>query len=225
MSLERIRVLVADDHTIVRRGLVSLLGLGDGIDVVGEAADGRTAVDLALEIEPDVVLMDVSMPALNGLEAASRIKKKSPHIKVLILSAHDNEEYVLQVVRSGANGYLLKNTSADDLYTAIRSVHQGHAYFSPSVSKIIADELLRGPRPEDEDSEEGSTSSRLTSREREIVQLIAEGRTHQQIAEVLHISPRTVDTHCNNVMKKLDIHDSATLVAFAIKNGIVIIPG
>jgi len=224
MSGERIRVLVADDHTIVRRGLVSLLALGEGIDVVGEAADGRTAVELALELEPDVVLMDVSMPELNGLEAASRIKKKSPEIKVLILSAHDNEEYVLQVVRSGANGYLLKNTSSDDLYAAIRSVHRGHAYFSPSVSKIIADELLRGPRPGPAEADEGPALTRLTSREREIIQLIAEGRTHQQIGELLHISPRTVDTHCNNLMKKLDIHDSAALVAYAIKNGIVILP-
>lgn len=222
MTAERIRVLVADDHTIVRRGLVSLLALGEGIDVVGEAADGRTAVDRALELEPDVVLMDVSMPALSGLEAASRIKKKSPKIKVLILSAHDNEEYVLQVVRSGANGYLLKNTSAEDLYAAIRSVHRGHAYFSPSVSKIIADELLRGGRGDEPEVEEVTT--RLTAREREIVQLIAEGRTHQQIGEALHISSRTVDTHCNNIMKKLDIHDSAALVAYAIKNGIVILP-
>ena len=222
MSAQRIRVLVADDHTIVRRGLVSLLALGDGIDVVGEAADGRMAVDLALELEPDVVLMDVSMPALNGLEAASRIRKKTPSIKVLILSAHDNEEYVLQVVRSGANGYLLKNTSADDLYAAIRSVHGGHAYFSPSVSKIIADELLRVGRTDEGEIEE--TAGRLTAREREIVQQIAEGRTHQQIGELLHISPRTVDTHCNNIMKKLDIHDSAALVAYAIKNGIVILP-
>ena len=222
MTTERIRVLVADDHTIVRRGLVSLLALGEGIDVVGEAADGRTAVDRALELEPDVVLMDVSMPALSGLEAASRIRKKSPKIKILILSAHDNEEYVLQVVRSGANGYLLKNTSAEDLYAAIRSVYGGHAYFSPSVSKIIADELLRGARTDDGEAEE--PTSRLTAREREIVQLIAEGRTHQQIGEALHISSRTVDTHCNNIMKKLDIHDSAALVAYAIKNGIVILP-
>jgi len=164
------------------------------------------------------------MPELNGLEAASRIKKKSPAVKVLMLSAHDNEEYVLQVLRSGANGYLLKNTSSDDLYAAIRSVHQGHAYFSPSVSKILADQLLKPEARLDGEAEEAPVLSRLTSREREIIQLIAEGRTHQQIGETLHISPRTVDTHCNNIMKKLDIHDSAALVAYAIRNGIVILP-
>ena len=223
MSERRITVLVADDHTIVRRGLVSLLSLGDAFSVVGEAADGRAAVDLALELEPDVVLMDVSMPVLNGLEATTRIKKKAPHIKVLMLSAYDNEEYVLQVVRSGANGYLLKNTASEDLFAAVRSVYGGHAYFSPSVSKILADDYMRkanGGTPGGGAPQGG----RLTSREREVLQLIAEGRTHQEVADILHISSRTVDTHCNNIMKKLDIHDSAGLVTYAIKNGIVILP-
>jgi DNA-binding NarL/FixJ family response regulator len=225
MMKGRITVLVADDHTIVRRGLVSLLSLGEGIEVVGEAADGRVAVDLALQLEPDVVLMDVSMPVLNGLEATSRIKKQAPHIKVLILSAHDNEEYVLHVVRSGANGYLLKNTSSEDLYAAIRSVHGGHAFFSPSVSKIIVDTYLKNvPQPAANGKNEVQSETRLTSREREIVQLIAEGNTHQKIADMLHISARTVDTHSNNIMKKLGIHDSAGLVTYAIKNGIVILP-
>ncbi len=215
MTKSKIRVLVADDHTIVRRGLVSLLSLDEEIEVVGEAADGRASVDLALQLEPDVVLMDISMPGLNGLEATSRIKKLAPHIKILVLSAHDNEEYVLQVVRSGANGYLLKNTSSEDLFAAIRSVHRGHAFFSPSVSKIIADTYQRA---------EGQSESRLTAREREILQLIAEGNTHQVIADLLNISARTVDTHSNNIMKKLDIHENAGLVTYAIKNGILILP-
>lgn len=223
MKTQPIGVLVADDHTIVRRGLVSLLSLDEGIEVVGEATDGRVAVDRAAELDPDVVLMDISMPGLNGLEATRLIKKQMPHIKVLVLSAHDKDEYILNVVRSGANGYLLKNTSAEDLYAAIRAVHSGHAFFSPSVSKVLLDSYMDGGKP-DEDSGAVQTEQRLTPREREILQLIAEGKTHQETATLLHISVRTVDTHCVNIMKKLDIHESAGLVRYAITNGIVILP-
>ena len=158
-------------------------------------------------------------------KATTRIKKKAPHIKVLILSAYDNEEYVLQVIRSGANGYLLKNSASEDLFAAVRSVHGGHAYFSPSVSKILADDYLKkADGGEAEAGPEASPAGRLTSREREVLQLVAEGRTHQEVGDMLHISSRTVDTHCNNIMKKLDIHESAGLVTYAIKNGIVILP-
>ena len=201
---------------------MSLLSLGDGIEVVGEASDGREAVTLTLDLKPDVVLMDVSMPGLNGLEATERIRKRSPHTKILVLSAHDRDDYILQVVGSGANGYILKNTSADELYSAIRSVSQGQAFFSPSVSKVLANGIKRQAHPDSTDAE--PPAGRLTSREREILQLIAEGHTHAAVATLLHISPRTVDTHCNNIMKKLDIHDSAGLVSFAIRNGIVILP-
>jgi DNA-binding NarL/FixJ family response regulator len=225
MSQNAISVLVADDHTIVRRGLVSLLSLAEGIRVVGEAADGRAAVERCLELDPDVVLMDINMPLLNGLEATHRIKKEAPHIRILVLSAHDNEEYIMQVIRSGANGYLLKNSSAEDLFSAIRSVHTGHAFFSPSVSRVILESYLKASGSS-EDPGDGRTvpESCLTSREREILQLVAEGKTHQQVADLLHISVRTVDTHCNNIMKKVDIHDSAGLATYAIKNGIVILP-
>ena len=223
MKTKSLTVLVADDHTIVRRGLVSLLSLGEGIEVIGEAPDGRTAVDLTLQKEPDVVLMDISMPELNGLEATARIKKQAPHVRVLILSAYDNDEYITQVVRSGANGYLLKNSSAEELYAAIRSVFSGHAFFSPAVSKVIADSYVRGSSAPALDQSH-MPDSRLTTREREILQLIAEGHTHQKVADLLHISVRTVDTHCGNIMKKLDIHDSPGLVTYAIKNGILILP-
>ncbi len=225
MTRPKISVLVADDHTIVRRGLVSLLAMADDIEVVAEAADGNEAVELTLRHEPDVVLMDINMPVLNGLEATRKIKRDAPHVKILVLSAHDNEEYVLQVVRSGANGYLLKNSPSEDLYTAIKSVNSGQAFFSPAVSRIIVDGYLKtSAAGSTEGAPDQKSESRLTSREREVLQLIAEGETHQRIAEILHISTRTVDTHSNNIMKKLDIHDTAGLVKYAIQNGIMILP-
>jgi two-component system response regulator NreC len=214
MAQENIKVLVADDHTIVRRGLVSLLSLAEGIDVIGEAENGREAVEKAVQLQPDLVLMDVSMPLLNGLEATRQIKKKVPTSKVLILSAHDNEEYVLQVAQAGANGYMLKNTSAEELFRAIRTVCEGQDYFSPGVKIAEHEETSRG----------SGTRTRLTSREREVLQLVAEGKGHQRIADLLNISVRTVDTHCNNIMRKLNLHDTASLATFAIKNGIVILP-
>lgn len=221
---QEITLLVADDHTIVRRGLITLLSLHERMKVVGEAEDGRVALELATRLEPDVVLMDISMPGLNGLEATRQIKKQLPHVKILILTAHDNEEYVLEVIQSGANGYLLKNCAAEDLYNAILSIHSGHAFFSPSVSRILVDDYLKSTKSDGSGTTPSRNEPRLTAREREVLQLVAEGETHQQIAEILHISVRTVDTHCNNIMKKLDIHDTAGLVTYAIKNGILILP-
>ncbi len=221
----KITVLVADDHTIVRRGVVSLLSLFSEIKVVAEVEDGRSALEQTLALKPDVVLMDISMPVLNGLDATQQIKRRMPNVRVLVLSAYDNEEYVLEIIRSGANGYLLKNTSPEELRAAIHAVHAGQAFFSPPISRILADSFVQqsahatpglGNRSE--------LKSRLSEREREILQLIAEGKTHQQIAHLLHISVRTVDTHRNNIIKKLNLHDTASLVRYAIKNGIVILP-
>lgn len=223
MKAIKIRLLIADDHTIVRRALVSLLSQEPDIEVVAEAADGRAAVDLAAVHEPDVVLMDISMPLLNGLEATRLIRERSDHTRVLVLSAHDNDEYVTQVVRSGANGYILKNSPVDELRAAIRSVYSGRAFFSPAVSKVLLEEYIRATGVKDREEAFERPGRRLTSREREILQLVAEGVTHSRIAEQLHVSIRTVDTHCNHIMKKLDIHDRAGLVTYAIKNGIVIL--
>jgi two-component system response regulator NreC len=220
---DKITVLIADDHTILRRGLVSLLSLNPAIEVIGEAEDGRSAVEMALRLEPDVVLMDLSMPVLNGLEATGQLKRESPGMKVLILSAHDNDEYVNQVVRSGANGYVLKNTSPEELYTAIRTVHSGRAFFSPSLSGRFGDRADGGAGSPDA-GRDILRESALTSREREVLQLLAEGETHQHIADRLFISVRTVDTHTHNIMTKLHLHDTASLVTYAIKNNIVILP-
>ncbi|HTY09814.1 MAG TPA: response regulator transcription factor [Bacteroidota bacterium] len=224
---KKIRIVVADDHVIVRRGIVSLISLNPDFEVVGEAANGKIAVELALAKEPDVVLMDISMPELSGLDATRLIKKKLPDLKILVLSAYDNEEYVSQILQTGANGYLLKNVAPDDLYAAIKAVAEGLAFFSPSISKIMLDGYLKRTAqapPAGPDEIIPSYAGPLTTREREILQLIAEGRSHQQIGELLYISIRTVDTHRNNIMKKLDLHDTASLVTYAIKHGIAVIP-
>lgn len=217
---DKITVLIADDHAIVRQGIASLLSLNEEFEIVGEAENGRDAVNLTLEKQPDVVLMDIGMPILNGLEATRQIKKQSEQTKVLILSGYENDEYILQVIQSGANGYILKTTYLEDLYTAIRSVHSGQAFFSPSVSKVIVEGYLDRSSNNPDSKNLGRP---LTTREREILQLIAEGHLHQQIADRLNISVRTVDTHRNNIMKKLDVHDTATLVTWAIRNGITIL--
>jgi NarL family two-component system response regulator LiaR len=220
--IDRIAVLVADDHALLRLGVVSVLSLNQKIKVVGEAEDGRSAVEMALRLKPDVVLMDIGMPHLNGLEATDRLKRDAPGMKILILSGHDDDGYVNQVVRSGANGYVLKNTSPEELFAAIETVHSGKMFFSPSLSGRFGHQganVPRGPRKGMGPLKQVS----LTSREREVLQLIAEGETHQQIANRLFISVRTVDTHANHIMNKLNLHDTAGLVTYAIKNRIVIL--
>jgi two-component system, NarL family, response regulator NreC len=217
-----IRLLLADDHTIVRQALTSLLSLDASIEVVGEAADGRAAVELAEKLDPDIVLMDINMPLLNGLEATRQIKKLSPATKILILSAHDNEEYILQVIRAGANGYLLKDGSVEDLQAGIRAVKAGQNFFSRTIPQGLIDHSAK--RSSAAHTPDEPSAGMLTPREREILQLVAEGHTHQHIADILFISVRTVDTHCNNIMKKLNIHDGPGLVTYALKNGIITLP-
>jgi DNA-binding NarL/FixJ family response regulator len=221
----RITILVADDHTIVRRGLVSLIALHPEMEVVGEADNGRVAVEQAIVMEPDVVLMDIGMPELNGLEATRQVKKYSANTKVLVLSGYDNDEYVREIVLAGADGYLLKNTAPEELFKAILAVSKGQTFFSPSLSNVVAESMktlaIRVSTPDNEIVE---GKERLTQREREILQLVAEGKLHSEISRLLNISIRTVDTHRNNILKKLDLHDAASLVTYAIKNSIVILP-
>jgi DNA-binding NarL/FixJ family response regulator len=216
--MKKISVLLADDHTVVRQGLRSLLSAEPDMEVVAEAEDGRQTVRLANELKPDVVVMDIAMPQLNGLEATRQIIKEKIPTKVLILSSYSDDEYIQQLTEAGATGYLIKQTAANDLIKAIREAYKGNAFFSPSISKRLLDHYreayLKGKpvKPEGE---------RLSSREFEVLQLVAEGRVNKQIAADLCISAKTVEKHRQQVMDKLNIHDVAGLTRYAIARGIV----
>lgn len=214
--MEKIRILLADDHTILRSGIRSLLEDEPGLSVIGEAEDGRIAVSMACKLKPDVVIMDIAMPLLNGLEATRQIKIQCPGVKVLILSMHDNEEYIRQVLEAGAMGYILKDAAARELISAIKSVYRGEAVLSPAVTRLVIEDYLRwgGARPQDE-------IDGLSPREREVLQLIAEGHTNKQIAEILSISIKTVQAHRNSLMQKLDLHDRGELIKYAIQKKII----
>ena len=213
-----ITVLLAEDHTIVREGLRALLKLESDFKIVGEAENGRQAVALASKLCPDVVVMDIAMPLLNGLEATRQILQIAPSTKVLVLSAHSDDAYVEQVMALGAAGYLIKQTAAHVLPDAIRNVHQGKAFFSPTISKRRKDQdkkaLVRG------DSAGGATAA-LTSREMEVLQLVAEGKANKETAAELNISVKTVEKHRQSLMEKLNIHDTAGLTRYAISAGII----
>ena len=214
---EKIKILIADDHRLVREGIKALLESQPDIEIVGEASDGHETIKRTKELQPDIVLMDITMPNLNGLEATRTIKRKYPNTKVLILTMHLNDEYIFQSLQLGASGYLLKENAAEDLLNAIRSVQEGHSYLSPSISKAVIDAYLRKRIT----GKGGSAFEILTAREREILQLIAEGSTNKEIGKKLFISTKTVEAHRAHIMKKLDIHEVARLVKFAIKKGLV----
>ena len=213
-----IKVLLADDHTIVRKGLCSLLEGEADIEVIGEAENGREAIKLAEKLHPDIVVMDISMPCLNGLEATRQLKKHFPEIKILILTMHANEEYVFQTLQAGAEGYLVKKAAPSELVLAIREVHQDNFFLSPTISRTVIDEYIRRA---DEINGEGDALKNLTARETEVLQLIAEGRKNREIAELLFISIKTVETHRAHIMDKLDIHSTAELTHYAISKGII----
>jgi len=217
-----IRVLLADDHNLVRSGIRALLdGLPD-VQVLAEASNGREALRLVEIHRPDIVLMDIAMSEMNGLEATTRLVKEFPNTRVIILSMHISEEYVLQALRAGASGYLLKDAGTSELELAIHSVARGETYLSPPVSKhVISDYVRRVSGETHRKEDEGSPLDRLTPRQREILQLIAEGDTTQEIAQKLNISTKTVETHRMQLMERLDIHDLAGLIRFAIRVGLV----
>jgi DNA-binding NarL/FixJ family response regulator len=216
--MKPIKTLLADDHTIVREGLRALLLADPGIQVVGEAHNGREAVELSAALRPDVVVMDIAMPLLNGLEATRQILAATPSVKVLILSAHSDDAYIDRVVAVGAVGFLIKQTSAQILASAIREVMAGNGFYSPQVSKRLREHYQK---PERAGGMLIKKATGLTSRELEVIQLVAEGHANKQVASELNISIKTVEKHRQHLMDKLNIHDTAGLTRYAIAQGII----
>ncbi len=210
-----LRVLLADDHTLVRAGLRKLLESIPHLEVVGEASDGLALLALNAELRPNLVLMDISMPGLNGLETTARLRKECPDTKVIILSMHQSEEYVRQALRQGASGYLLKDCAPAELEMAIQAVLRGETFLSPSVSKDVLNDYVQRLR------DEAQPGDQLTPRQREVLQLVAEGLSTKEIARRLDLSVKTVDTHRSQLMKQLDIHEVTGLVRYAMRTGLI----
>jgi two-component system, NarL family, response regulator NreC len=214
--MKKLRILLADDHIVVRTGLRALLERQPNLEVVGETENGRETVELAASLGPDVVVMDVAMPVLNGIEATKTIVTQRPATAVVILSMHADESYVMRALKAGARGYLLKDSAAADLISAIQAVSQNKSFFSPKVSRILAEDYVRVLK------QKGAvdTYDLLTSREREILQLLAEGKANKEVATVLNISPYTVETHRRHILEKLNLHNPAELILYAVRKGI-----
>jgi two-component system response regulator NreC len=215
--MKKLRILLADDHIVVRTGLRALLERQPNLEVVGETENGRETVELAASLEPDVVVMDVAMPVLNGIEATKTIVTQRPATAVVILSMHADESYVMRALKAGARGYLLKDSAAGDLISAIQAVSQNKSFFSPKVSRILAEDYVRVLK------QKGAvdTYDLLTSREREILQLLAEGKANKEVATGLNISPYTVETHRRHILEKLNLHNPAELILYAVRKGII----
>ncbi|MBZ5497307.1 MAG: response regulator transcription factor [Acidobacteriia bacterium] len=214
--MKPVRILVADDHEVVRRGVCTLLESQPGWEVVGEAITGRDAVKKAEKLRPDVVVLDISMPELNGLEATRQIVKAAPQSEVLILTIHDSEHVARQVLAAGARGYVLKSDAGRNLLTAVDTLRQHKPFFTSAVSEMVLRDFLKSSK-----SQEESTSDRLTHREREIVQLLAEGKSNKEVASILGISVKTAETHRRNVLSKLNLHSISDLIHYAIRNKII----
>ena len=212
--MDKIRILVVDDHAVLRDGIRALLGLHDDIEVVGEASEGKEAVGKAQELMPDVVIMDIAMPGMDGLEATRRIKKKHPKMKVLVLTQHDNKEYILSVIKAGASGYVPKRALGSELVSAIRAVQEGDSFLYPSAAAALIEDYLQQTKDED-------PYDQLTAREREIFKLIAEGHTSREIADMLFLSLRTVQGHRLKIMDKLNLHNRTELIKYAMRKGLV----
>jgi two-component system, NarL family, response regulator NreC len=215
--MKKLRILLADDHIVMRTGLRALLERQHNLEVVGESENGRETVELAASLRPDVVVMDVGMPVLNGIEATQTIVAECPTVAVVILSMHADESYVMRALKAGARGYLLKDSAAADLIGAIQAISQGKSFFSPKVSRILAEDYVRVLK------QKGAvdTYDLLTGREREILQLLAEGKANKEVATALNISPYTVETHRSHILQKLNLHNSAELVLYAVRKGII----
>jgi two-component system response regulator NreC len=212
-----IRILLADDHGIVRQGTRSLLEKETDFEVVGEAEDGRAAVELASALQPTIVVMDIAMPQLNGLDAAAQIARRQPEVGIIILSMHEEEDYLVRALSAGVRGYLLKDTAQIDLVRAVRSVAQKKAFFSPAIAQMMVEDFTRQMQ------KKGIADSYelLTEREREILQLLAEGKSNKEAATILDVSPYTIETHRNNLMQKLNLHNTAEIVLYAVRKKII----
>jgi DNA-binding NarL/FixJ family response regulator len=215
--MSKTKVLLVDDHTVVRQGLKALFAAEPDLDVVGEADNGREALALIATLQPDVVLMDISMPGLNGIEATRQLQERFPQVKVVILSMHANEEYVFQVLRAGASGYVLKQSDSLEVLAAIRAAISGGSFLSPPISRTVIDDYIR--RSEARGRSQEPETDPLTSREREVLQLLAEGLPNREIAQQLNISIKTVETHRTNMLHKLGLKDKTELVKYALRKG------
>ncbi|HEY5617629.1 MAG TPA: response regulator transcription factor [Vicinamibacterales bacterium] len=215
--MARLRILLADDHTVVRQGLRKVLEESPDWEVVAEAGDGREAVRKAEELKPDVAIIDIAMPLLNGIEATRQIVKRSPSTRILVLTMHSDEAYVNQILQAGATGYLLKDSADVDLIQAVSAVSKGRSFFSPAIARVMLDDYTR------QLADRGITDryESLSEREREIFQLVAEGKANKEIAAILSISPSTVETHRARIMEKLDLHSAAEIVLYAVRRGVI----
>lgn len=215
--MSQIRIVLADDHTIIRSGLRLLLEQQPDFKVVAEASDGRQAVQLVSKHHPNVVILDIGMPELNGIEATRQIVAQDPHPDVVILSMHSDESYVLRALKAGARAYILKNAAEADLIRAVQAVSEGKSFFSPVISKMLLEDYVRQVR----EKEVEDSYDLLTPREREILQLIAEGKTNKEMATILGLSPHTIETHRGNILEKLNLHSVPELILYAVRKGII----
>ena len=212
------RVLIADDHGIVRQGLRALLEKSPDVSVVGEASDGREAVRLADELRPNIVVMDIAMPMLNGVDATSQILSRDPEIKVIILSMHSDESYILRALSAGAKGYLLKDSAEGDILPAVQTVAKGRPYFSPVIASTLLDEYLQTMKK----NKVRDSYDLLSEREKEVLQLLAEGKSNKEVASVLNLSPYTIESHRTSLMQKLNLHNTAEIVLYAVRKNIIV---